>query len=71
MTEPDDKYILIEGNPLDGYNFYGPFKDEAAAIAYAGRDPEDTDWWVADLLEPVPPEDEDGETFITVLTPKE
>jgi len=65
-----DKYILVEGNPLSGFNFYGPFDNEAAAVRYAERDPEDDEWWVADLLEPI---DEEDEVLITVnpvpLTP--
>ena len=41
-------YILISGNPVDGYTFIGPFEYEAA-IRYAEIHL-DGDWWIGKLL---------------------
>ena len=41
-------HILITGNPVDGFERYGPFKTGEDAIA-AGEDRLDGDWWIAPL----------------------
>jgi hypothetical protein len=38
--------IIITGNPVDGFNYYGPFDEEELTLAY---DSFDGDWWVASL----------------------
>lgn len=43
--------IVVQGNPVDGFNFVGPFDDDDEAIQAAEN--EGGDWWVADL-EPIP-----------------
>lgn len=47
-------WIVISGNPKDGFEYTGPFKthDEANRWAdmYVARE---YDWWVTNLLEPV------------------
>ena len=47
------QYIIIDGNPVDGYQFYGPFDDGEKASYWANleldRDPE---WFVAKLNSP-------------------
>lgn len=41
-------HILIIGNPVDGFEYYGPFKTGEEAIAY-GEDRLGGDWWIAPL----------------------
>ena len=49
------KYIVICGNPADGYDHTGPFDTHEDAEAYMGKGFEDDDAsWVVHLLEPVP-----------------
>ena len=55
MTEP--QHIIITGNPVDGFQFTGPFTTHDDAVREA--DDSGSDWWVADLTvptvtEPVP-----------------
>lgn len=47
-------HILIFGDPVDGFNYRGPFKSAAAAIEYGDRLQEV--WWVAELAPPEKPE---------------
>lgn len=43
-------HIIIIGNPVDGFNYIGPFKTAADAAAWAGQDANiDADWWLAPL----------------------
>ena len=45
-------YIVISGNPLDGYKYYGPFETFAdAVIAAIERMHPHT--WVAEMLPPL------------------
>ena len=48
------KYILISGNPVDGFEYIGPFDGPEAAHEYVenDRDMRDGDWWVHLLQEP-------------------
>ena len=46
MNEP---YIVVRGNPIDGFHYIGPFKSFDDAHAYA-EDCEET-WWIAPLEE--------------------
>lgn len=48
------KYILIFGNPVDGFSFRGPFDTQEEAIAYG--DPIMEEWWTAELVPPDPTE---------------
>ena len=43
--------IIVTGNPVDGFEFYGPFKSITEAAEHANTDGlfDDHDWWVADL----------------------
>lgn len=47
-------HILITGNPVDGLRYTGPFETHDEAADYGQGD--DTDWWVAKLIVPAPPE---------------
>jgi hypothetical protein len=40
--------ILVVGDPVYGFKFYGPFDNRDGAIAAA--DAAEDDWWIADLL---------------------
>ena len=44
-------YIVIYGDPVDGFNFVGPFADRDEAVRYAEFDA-GTDWWIAELVQP-------------------
>lgn len=51
-------HIVITGNPLDGLEFYGPFKTADDAVAFGERlDPRlgDGSWWIAPLQAPEAP----------------
>lgn len=48
--EDTEQCILVFGNPVDGFNFRGPFTTREEAIAYG--DPIQEEWWVADLVAP-------------------
>jgi hypothetical protein len=49
------KYIIIFGNPADGFEHIGPFDDGEAANEYADRHLRGrNDWWVVLLQEPSP-----------------
>ncbi len=43
-------FILIKGNPVDGFEFVGPFPSNEDAMEHG--DSVKTDWWVAELEEP-------------------
>jgi hypothetical protein len=44
-------YIIISGNPLDGYKYYGPFETFDAADAAIERMLPNS--WVAEMLSPL------------------
>jgi len=44
-------FIVIKGNPVDGFTFHGPFDSAEAASEWAGRS-EYTGWAAARLIEP-------------------
>ncbi len=43
----NETFIVITGNPVDGFTYHGPFVSAEDANAYAEDLP--TDWWVAPL----------------------
>lgn len=42
-------HIIVTGNPVDGFEFYGPFNNGVEATE-EGTANLDTDWWTARLL---------------------
>jgi hypothetical protein len=34
MPETDQRFIIVRGNPADGYDFIGPFDDIRAALVH-------------------------------------
>ena len=60
---PDKQYILVIGNPINGFRFVGPFGNpingfrfvSPFATADDAAEPEqdiDDDWWIAELESP-------------------
>ena len=43
------KYIIVYGNPVDGFNFRGPFDTSGDASEYADRVEDDEIWWITEL----------------------
>lgn len=48
MDEQPEPCILIIGDPMLGYRYYGPYRSFAAAQRFAER-LKHTDWWIAPL----------------------
>ena len=47
------KYIILSGNPVEGYEFYGPFDTQESALRYADNNLDyDREWCFAHLIEP-------------------
>ena len=51
-NEKMKKFILIYGDPPDGFNFIGPFDSHDDALRYAER--YSSNWWIAALEDPLP-----------------
>lgn len=45
--EKEDQFIIVTGNPIHGFEFFGPFPYEVAAIEWAERKFDDREWWTA------------------------
>ena len=45
-------YIVVSGNPVNGFSYFGPFIDAGAALAWA-KDAIAEAWWVTKLEGPV------------------
>jgi hypothetical protein len=43
-------YIVVTGNPADGFEHIGPFKQEHYASEWADTWLPDLDWWVVPLI---------------------
>jgi hypothetical protein len=50
------QYIIVTGNPVDGFGYIGPFVDRDDAVRYSDC-LSDLDWWIAEVN---PPELESG-----------
>lgn len=44
--------IVCQGNPGDGYTYYGPFPDIESAIKWAENELLQGDWWIMPLNKP-------------------
>lgn len=44
-------WLLITGNPVDGFTYYGPFSDHDEASSLADRC-DHSDWWICELVRP-------------------
>jgi hypothetical protein len=49
-------YIIVIGNPVDGFNYVGPFLDRDEAVHYAEEENQcvGVDWWIAEMYYPAP-----------------
>lgn len=45
--------IVIIGNPVQGFNYHGPFDTVEEAAEWGNDNSEGGDWWVTDLHAPV------------------
>ena len=45
------KYLIIIGNPVQGFDIFGPFDDVDQAITW-GEDLVQGDWWLTELVSP-------------------
>jgi hypothetical protein len=45
------KYIIVFGNPVDGFTFVGPYNNYGDAMAQAEKIKDET-WWIANLIMP-------------------
>jgi hypothetical protein len=52
-----EKFIIIYGNPADGFNHVGPFDSRDEASSYAAND-SPADWWIVMLDAPAYATDE-------------
>lgn len=49
------KWIVVTGNPREGFEYIGPFDNEDLACEWAnktGQLDEGTNWWTYPILEP-------------------
>ena len=51
MNQPI-QFIVIYGNPVDGFAHVGPFANRDDAVAYAEDEPYNGNWWIAMLDAP-------------------
>ena len=50
------QFIMVRGNPVDGFSFVGPFPTRSSVVDDYG-DTVDTEWWVAELEPPLSDEE--------------
>lgn len=44
-----NSYIVVLGDPVDGFTYYGPFADYDDAMEYAQTECGECSWWIAPL----------------------
>lgn len=48
------QYVIMMGNPADGFVIVGPFNDRDTALAYMESEPPSSEnMWIVDLQSPV------------------
>lgn len=52
MAKTANSYIVIYGNPCDGYSFFGPFATEVDAVEYAESLGDYESWHIGTLTKP-------------------
>ena len=50
--------LVIVGDPIDGYRYYGPFPSACSAQRWVDQNVDHCDYWITDLFFPVPAGDE-------------
>lgn len=53
-----EPWIVIKGNPVEGFSFYGPFSSNEEANAYIDEMLSDVEAWTYQLIAPVPEPEE-------------
>lgn len=48
----EDRVIIVAGNPIDGFEFFGPFGCETDAIDWADAAFDDREWWTGYVNNP-------------------
>jgi hypothetical protein len=48
----NNNFILIIGNPIDGFHHYGPFETHEDALEAAESNEYGHEWWIAPLKTP-------------------
>ena len=48
----DQQFIVIYGNPAEGFTYVGPFASHDDAVDYAQVDNAPSDWWIILLQQP-------------------
>jgi hypothetical protein len=46
-----EKFLVINGDPVGGFSFTGPFDDHDSALTWAEQNLKDN-WWIASLESP-------------------
>jgi hypothetical protein len=44
-----EQFIIVTGNPVDGFAFYGSFSDREQASEHASINLKDANWWIAPI----------------------
>lgn len=47
-----DKWIVVSGNPVDGFTFHGPFDGDGIAESWADHFLDDEEYWLAKVYAP-------------------
>lgn len=47
-TTTEQQWIIVTGDPIIGFKYYGPFNDSDIAVRF-GEDKGATDWWLVTL----------------------
>lgn len=45
--------IIVVGDPMSGFEFFGPFEDDLVALEYGRKHIFGTNWWMADLYKEI------------------
>jgi hypothetical protein len=45
-------FIIITGNPVDGFNYWGPYPTHTEAAEEASEFFRTCDWWISDISDP-------------------
>jgi len=54
------KFIVIQGTPADGFDYFGPFDTPNDAAEYVAADYSPVNWWVVPLITPTNPNQTEG-----------
>lgn len=49
-------YIIVHGDPVNGFAFIGPFEYHGGATRYAEQELSNETWWIAHIEQPEEPQ---------------